>query len=115
MVLRVEEDGTSRPRHLRATAGRDGNVTRLEIVTSIGDKNFQDRIALLGEETGETTLERNVSLQMLRRPASTERRKVSTSWPIGLSMPDGTEREAALAPLPSCQPLGVEGTPLMIR
>ena len=78
-VLRKAEDGTRRPRRLRATARMYGNTARLEFAASIGDENFENRFALLGEGSGETTLERNVSLWMLRRPASTLRRNLSTS------------------------------------
>ena len=64
---------------LRATARKDGNVTRLEFVGSISDEIFQDRNTLLREGNGDTTPERNVSLRVLRRPAFAVRRKVSTS------------------------------------
>lgn len=78
-VVRKVEDGTRRPRRLRATARMYGNTARLEFAASIGDEKFENRFALHGEGSGETTLERNVSLWMLRRPASTVRRNLSTS------------------------------------
>ncbi len=72
-LLTDDETGTGRPRRLRVTARRDGHLARLEFVASVGDENLQDRIALLGEESGEFTIERDVSLRMLRHLASSVR------------------------------------------
>ena len=42
----------------------------MEFVAASGEDNLQDRIALLGEQTGETSVEREVSLRLLRHLAS---------------------------------------------
>lgn len=73
-LLREEEDDDGRVRQLRVTARKDGRGACLEFVASAGEEeNLQDRIALLGEEIDQTTLERDVSLRLLRHLASSVR------------------------------------------
>ena len=61
------------PRHLRLTAYREEGDAVLEVVVSSGEENIQDRIALLGEQTNEAPIEREVSLRLLRHLASSVR------------------------------------------
>ena len=73
-LLREDESDDGRTRLLRVTARKDGRGACLEFVASVGeDENLQDRIALLGEEINQTTLERDVSLRLLRHLASSVR------------------------------------------
>ena len=73
-LLREEESDDGRSRLLRVTARKDGRGACLEFVASAGEEeNLQDRIAVLGEGIDQTTLERDVSLRLLRHLASSVR------------------------------------------
>ena len=54
-------------------AYREGGGAVLEFVVASRDENVQDRLALLGDEPGETPAEEELSLQLLRRLASSVR------------------------------------------
>ena len=69
----VREEKAEEPRRLRLVARRDGNGAVLEFVVAARDDNIQDRLALIAEEPGETAAEREVSLRLLRRLASSVR------------------------------------------
>ena len=56
------EAGERRRRHLRLVAHKEEGGAVLEFVTSTGEENLQDRIALLSEQTDEVASEREVSL-----------------------------------------------------
>lgn len=60
-------------RHLRLIAYKEEGDAVLEFVVSSGEDNLQDRIALLGEQTDEAPIEREVSLRLLRHLASSVR------------------------------------------
>ena len=61
-------------RRLLLTAHREPSETVLEFTAASGDTdNLQDRIALLGEEVGETRTEREVSLRLLQHLSSSVR------------------------------------------
>ena len=66
-----EPDGGRRRLLLSARRERDGAV--LEFVVGPGDENLQDRIALLGAPSDETSVEREASLRLLRHLASSVR------------------------------------------
>ena len=76
LTLRQEDepDADSERRRLFLTArGEDGGAV-LEFVASTGEEgNIQDRIALLGEASASATIEREVSLRLLRHLASSVR------------------------------------------
>ena len=74
-LLRQEEESEeeSGPRRLRLTARREGDGAVLEFVVAAQDDNIQDRLALIREEPGENSDEREVSLRLLRRLASSVR------------------------------------------
>ena len=69
----VREEEAETPRRLRLVARRDGDGAVLEFVVAARDDNIQDRLALIAEEPGETPAEREVSLRLLRRLASSVR------------------------------------------
>ena len=71
-LVRDEEAG-DRPRRLRLVARREGDGAVLEFVVAARDDNIQDRLALIAEEPGETPAEREVSLRLLRRLATSVR------------------------------------------
>ena len=62
-----------RPRRLLLTARPEEEGAALEFIAATGEGNLQDRIALLGEVTGETQAERELSLRLLRGLASSVR------------------------------------------
>ena len=74
-LLRQEEESEEEPgrRRLRLTARREGDGAVLEFVVAAQDDNIQDRLALIREEPGENWDEREVSLRLLRRLASSLR------------------------------------------
>ena len=74
-LIRQEEESGEEPgrRRLRLAARREGDGAVLEFVVAARDDNIQDRLALIGAEPGETSDEREVSLRLLRRLASSVR------------------------------------------
>ena len=74
-LARQEDESENEPRrrHLRLAAHREGDRAVLEFVVGARDDNIQDRLALIGEEPGEASAEREVSLRLLRRLASSVR------------------------------------------
>ena len=73
LTLIPQDEEEHDPRHLRLTAYREEGDAVLEVVVSSGEDNIQDRIALLGEQTEEAPIEREVSLRLLRHLASSVR------------------------------------------
>ena len=70
-LLHQEEDGDDdAPRRLRLVAHREDGAAVLEFVASKGEANLQDRLALLGEIGASESIERVVSLRLLRHHAS---------------------------------------------
>ncbi len=57
-------------RRLLLNARRDGGSAVLELVVAPSDENIQDRVALMAAETAETSVEREMSLRLLRHLAS---------------------------------------------
>ena len=68
-----ESDGGIERRRLLLTARSEDRGAALEFVASKGEGNIQDRIALLGEASAGTMIEREVSLRLLRHLASSVR------------------------------------------
>ena len=60
-------------RRLRLVAYREGSGAVVEFVVASRDDNIQDRLTALGDEPGEVPAEREVSLRLLRRLASSVR------------------------------------------
>ena len=73
-LLRADEGSEpGRRRGLQLAAYREPAGAVLEFVVGPGKENLQDRIAVLGEITDETAIEREVSLRLLRHLASSVR------------------------------------------
>ena len=68
-LVRDDEDGERR-RRLRLSAWREGERAVLEFVVASREDNIQDRLALLGGDGSDEPAEREVSLRLLRRLAS---------------------------------------------
>ena len=60
-------------RRLLLTAHREDGGAVLEFLAATGEDNLQDRLALLAEEAGEVSAERELSLRLLRHLASSVR------------------------------------------
>ena len=71
-LVRDDEDEGSR-RRLRLSAHREGNGAVLEFIVTSREDNIQDRIALLADDPGDAPADREVSLRLLRRLASSVR------------------------------------------
>ena len=74
-LARGEEQSAEAPRRrrLRLAAHRDGDEAVLEFTVAAQDDNIQDRLALIGEEPGAASAEREGSLRLLRRLTSSVR------------------------------------------
>ena len=72
LTLREQEDGAAGAdgRRLLLTARREDDEAVLEFVAATGEENLQDRIALLGKQSISSSVEREVSLRLLRHLAS---------------------------------------------
>ena len=68
-----DESGADGARRLLLTARVEDGGAVLEFVASKAEENIQDRIALLGEASDATMIEREVSLRLLRHLASSVR------------------------------------------
>ena len=73
LLDRDDGDGERGPRRLLLTAHKEDGGAVLEFVAAGGEDNLQDRIALLGEQTAGASIEREVSLRLLRHLASSVR------------------------------------------
>ena len=73
LTLIRQEEKQQEKRRVRLVAYREGSGAVLEFVVASRDDNIQDRLALLGEVPGEAPAEREVSLRLLRRLASSVR------------------------------------------
>ena len=68
-----EPGAAPRGRQLRLVAQKEKGSAVLEFIVAPRDENLQDRIALMGEDTDEAAIERDVSLRLLRHLASSVR------------------------------------------
>lgn len=69
-LLREEGEGEASHRRLLVKAHRQGGDAVLEFVAAGGEENIEDRLALLGQGATESSLERDVSLKLLRHLAA---------------------------------------------
>ncbi len=67
------QGGQGQARRLLITVNKDGSDSVLEFVSTYGDENFQDRLALIGEQMTESSLEKEFSLRILKHYASSVR------------------------------------------
>ena len=64
------DDKTPGRRRLLLTAHKEGGGAVLEFIAAPGGNNLEDRIALLAESADDVSIEREVSLRLLRHLAS---------------------------------------------
>ena len=74
-LLRGEHDTDAPSRRLLVVGYREDNAAVLEFIAAGGDENIEDRIALLEESALEGSVERDVSLRLLRHLASDVRHR----------------------------------------
>ena len=72
-LLNQDQSGESLKRRLLVVAHKHAGEAVLEFVAAPGTANLEDRIALLGEQAAATSIEREVSLRLLRHLASSVR------------------------------------------
>ena len=70
LLLRQDESAAETPRRLLLIAHKEEGQAVLEFVAGPGGENLQTQLVLLGEQTDEARFEREVSLRLLRRHAS---------------------------------------------
>ena len=73
LLQQEEADEKRSRRRMQLVAYRKDSDAVLELVVAPRDKNLQDQLALLGEQTDEISVEREVSLRLLRHLASSVR------------------------------------------
>ena len=72
-LVRQEEQGARERRSLRLVVSRDEGGAVLEFVVTPRGENIQDRLSTLPDASDETSIEREVSLRLLRHLASSVR------------------------------------------
>ena len=72
-LLNQDQSGESPKRRLLVVAHKHAGEAIMDFVAAPGTANLEDRIALLGEQAATTSLEREVSLRLLRHLASSVR------------------------------------------
>ena len=72
-LRQTDKEGTDDGRRLLLTTYTEGRSVILEFVSSKGEENIQDRIALLGEANAAAMIEQDVSLRLLSHLASSVR------------------------------------------
>ena len=76
LTLLRGEEGTDAPsRRLLVVGYREDNVAVLEFIAAGGSENIEDRLAVLGKSSLEGSVERDVSLRLLRHLASDVRHR----------------------------------------
>lgn len=74
MLTLLQEDGdgsaVNGSRRLMLTIRREGGDAMIELIAASGEHNLEDRIAMLGERSDESSAERQVSLRLLHHLAS---------------------------------------------
>lgn len=77
LLMSVLENGKEQQhvpdRRLRLTATKENGGAILEFIAAIGDENFEDRLAVIGEQMTETSIEKEFSLRILKHFASSVR------------------------------------------
>ena len=74
-LLGDDQDGDEPQRRLLVTAAREGNGATLEFIAAGGTENIEDRLALLSETATAESIERDVSLRLLRHLATEVRHR----------------------------------------
>ena len=74
-LLREHEEAETQERRLLIGAHREGTDALLEFTAASGEENLEDRLALLGEGVTEGSIERDVSLRLLRHLAAEVRHR----------------------------------------
>ena len=74
-LLRDDRESAERERRLLLVASSEGNAAVLEFIAAGGQENIEDRLAVLGETATEASVERDVSLRLLRHLASEVRHR----------------------------------------
>lgn len=69
-LLRDDEEASGRQRRLLLFASSERNDAALEFIAAGGQENIEDRLAVLGETATEESVERDVSLRLLRHLAT---------------------------------------------
>lgn len=69
-LLRDDQDTTADERRLLVTAAQEGTGATLEFIAAAGTENIEDRMAVLDETETEDSIERDVSLRLLRHLAT---------------------------------------------
>ena len=69
-LLRDDQEDAEPQRRLLLIASSEGNAAVLEFIAAGGQENIADRLAVLGETATEESVERDVSLRLLRHLAS---------------------------------------------
>ncbi len=72
-LVRQEEQGNREGRSLRLVVSRDEGGAMLEYIVTPRGENIQDRLSTLPDESDETSIEKEVSLRLLRHLASSVR------------------------------------------
>ncbi len=73
LLQQEEADEKRSRRRMQLVAYREDSDAVLELVVAPREENLQDQLALLGEQTDEISIEREVSLRLLRHLASSVR------------------------------------------
>ena len=74
-LLRDDEHAAQSERRLLVTASRDGRGAALEFIAAGGAENIEDRLAALSDAGTEASIERDVSLRLLRHLATEVRHR----------------------------------------
>ena len=74
-LLRDNQEPAGAQRRLLVAASAEGNAAMLECIAAGGQENIEDRLAVLGETATEESVERDVSLRLLRHLASEVRHR----------------------------------------
>ena len=74
-LLRDDEGSDAQHRRLLVMAYREGRDAVLEFIAAGGEENIEDRLALLGDSTTDHSVEREVSLRLLRHLTSEVRHR----------------------------------------
>ena len=69
-LLRDDREAAGQERRLLVLASSEDNAAVLEFIAAGGEENIEDRLAVLGETATEESIERDVSLRILRHLAS---------------------------------------------
>ena len=74
-LLRDDQVRDGRERRLLVVAHREGQAVVLELIAAAGKENIEDRLAVVGEAATEESVERDVSLRLLRHLATDVRHR----------------------------------------